>query len=80
MTADKGNKFPFTSKEIQAIFGSDEGKRLIQILQTENGAVFEKAADLLKHGKVDQAMELLRPVAESNQTKALLDQINRNNG
>lgn len=67
----------FSEAEIKKVLTSDEGKRLLQLLNQDGGQKLRQAADALRNGQQDAARQILTPVMESEEASRLVEKLNR---
>lgn len=63
----------FSPEQLRRVLGSAEGR---QLLASGGGERLRQAADAAKQGDHARAMELLRPVLNTEQAQALLRKLN----
>ena len=61
-----------TMSQLQAILQTDEAKELMNHLQKNGGAQFQKASAAVKEGNERKAKELLTPLMEDEKVETLL--------
>ncbi len=66
----------FSPEQLRRILGSAEGRQLLALLASGGGERLRQAADAAKQGVHARAMELLRPVLNTEQAQALLRKLN----
>ena len=66
----------FSPEQLRRGLGSAEGRQLLALLASGGGERLRQAADAAKQGDHAQAMELLRPVLNTEQAQALLRKLN----
>lgn len=69
--------FPFQEQDIRRVLGSPEGQQLLQLLNRDGGQALRQAANALRCGNTQAAMEVLAPVMNTKEASALVDKINR---
>ena len=69
--------FPFSESQIRAVLGSDEGKKLISLLQQDGGQRLKQAAAAVKNGDIAGAQTILKPVMQTQEASDLVQNINR---
>ena len=65
----------FSPEQLRRVLGSAEGRQLLALLASGGGERLQ-AADAAKQGDHARAMELLRPVLNTEQAQALLRKLN----
>lgn len=81
MDHNSSNKPPqFTPAQVQAVLGSQEGQRLLALLNKDGGALLRKAAEAVKSGDYTAAQTLLTPVMQTPEATQLVQQINEKQG
>ena len=65
----------FSPEQLRRVLGSAEGRQLLALLAS-GGERLRQAADAAKQGDHARAMELLRPVLNTEQAQALLRKLN----
>ena len=65
----------FSEADIQKVLGSQEGRKLLQLLR-QDGSALQQAANALKAGDSARAQEILRPLMESPSVAQLVKKIN----
>ena len=68
---------PFSESQIRAVLGSDEGKRLLSLLQQDGGQRLKQAAEAVKSGDISGAQTILKPVMQTQEASELVEKINR---
>ena len=66
----------FSPEQLRRVLGSAEGRQLLALLASGGGERLRQAADAAKQGDHARAMELLRPVLNTEQAQALLRKLN----
>ena len=69
--------FPFQEQDIRRVLGSPEGQKLLQLLNRDGGQALRQAANALRSGNTQAAMEVLSPIMETKEAAELVEQINR---
>ena len=75
MSEEQG--FPFSENQIRAVLGSSEGKKLIELLQSDGGERLRQAAAAIKNGNYASAQTILEPVMQTPEAAELVSKINR---
>lgn len=70
---------PFTESQLRGLLQSDEGRRLMHLLQ-QNGAALDQATSAAKAGDFAKALECLKPVTSSKEASRLISELNRKHG
>ena len=65
----------FSPEQLRRVLGSAEGRQLLALLASGGGERLRQAADAAKQDHA-RAMELLRPVLNTEQAQALLRKLN----
>ena len=73
---DNRDKLPFSETEIKAVLGSEEGKKLMALLNRDGGAILRQAAASIQSGDQKGAAELLSPLMQSPEAAELVKKIN----
>ena len=66
----------FSPEQLRRVLGSSEGRQLLALLASGGGERLRQAADAAQQGDHARAMELLRPVLNTEQAQALLRKLN----
>lgn len=66
--------------QLQTILNSQEGKKLLEILQKDSGTALQKAAAAAKSGDYAQVQALLKPVLEGTNAADLAQRLQRKLG
>ena len=69
--------FPFSESQIRAVLGSDEGKKLLSLLQQDGGERLKQAATAVKSGDLAGAQTIMKPVMQTQEASELVEKINR---
>lgn len=69
--------FPFSESQIRAVLGSDEGKKLLSLLQQDGGERLKQAAAAVKSGDLAGAQTIMKPVMQTQEASELVEKINR---
>lgn len=77
---DKKSIGSVSSVAMQSALQTPEGKKLAAYLQSNGGKTMEQAAELIKKGAYEQAIELLKPILETKETQQLVKQIQKKIG
>ena len=64
-------------QEAMKIAATPEGKKLINLLQQQNGNDLQKAMNLAAEGDISQARKVIQSLMENPDAKKLLDQLGR---
>ena len=64
-------------QEAMKIAATPEGKKLINLLQQQNGNDLQKAMNLAAAGDISQARKVIQSLMENPDAKKLLDQLGR---
>ena len=74
---------PFTPGQLQSVLGTQEGKRLLQLLNRDGGAgelrlaADRQAAAAARSGDYETAKRIMQPLVQTPEASALLEQIDR---
>lgn len=74
MNEDK-KEFSFSAAEVRAVLGSKEGKRLIELLNSDGGAALRSAAQSVKDGNYEKAKQTVAPLLQSQEAQSLMQSI-----
>lgn len=69
-------KIPFSAEALQQVLGSQEGQRLLSMLQQDDGTL-QQALKAYRSGDTETAKALLQPLAQTPEAEALLQKINQ---
>ena len=69
-------EFSFSAAEVQAVLGSEEGKKLMELLNRDGGAALRRAAQSVKSGDMAAAKAAVAPLLDSKQAQELMQSIN----
>mgnify|MGYP004661144571 CR=1 FL=1 len=67
---------PFTPGQLQSVLGTQEGKRLLQLLNRDGGAALEQAAQNAAHGDTKDLAAMLSGLMRSPQGAELMRRLN----
>lgn len=80
MNSGKGQNPPFTKAEMDAVLRSKEGKLLLQMMQKNGAFGVSQASEALKKGDYAKAISMLKPIMDTPNTEALLQELSRKLG
>ena len=81
MFADfNAENLPFAKEQLQNILNSDEGKRLIQMLQQSDSASLQRAVHAAKQGDYQTAKSVLEPILASDEAAQIAKKFNKEQG
>ena len=81
MDQHSSNKAPqFTPEQVNAVLGSQEGKKLLTLLNRDGGALLRKAAEAVRSGDYSGAQALLSPLMQTPEAAELVQRINEKQG
>ncbi len=69
-------KIPFSAEALRQVLGSQEGQRLLSMLQQDDGTL-QQALKAYRSGDTETAKALLQPLAQTPEAEALLQKINQ---
>ncbi len=69
-------KIPFSAEALRQVLGSQEGQRLLSMLQQDDGTL-QQALKAYRSGDTEKAKALLQPLAQTPEAEALLQKINQ---
>lgn len=69
-------KIPFSAEALRQVLGSQEGQRLLSMLQQDDGTL-QQALKAYRSGDTETAKALLQPLAQTPEVEALLQKINQ---
>ena len=73
-----GNKqLPFSDQDVRRVLGSPEGQQILKLLNRDGGRALKQAADALRSGRPEDALQVLSPIMESEEASKLIDKLNR---
>lgn len=67
----------FTPEQIRKVLGSDEGKRLLEILNRDGGAALRQAAAAYQAGDSERVRQLMEPLMRAPEAAGLIERLNR---
>lgn len=67
----------FTPGQLQSVLGTQEGKKLLQLLNRDGGDALRQAAAAAKNGDYETAKRIMQPLVQTPEASALLEQIDR---
>lgn len=70
-------QLPFTPGQLQSVLGTQEGKRLLQLLNRDGGKALRQAAAAARSGDYETAKRIMQPLVQTPEASALLEQIDR---
>lgn len=73
------NSGDFSAQELMQLANSPAGKQLLALLQQADPTILRTAMAQAAQGQYNQAKELLTPLMESQQARALLQQLGGKN-
>ena len=65
------------SRAMAALLSTQEGKRLIALLQSDGGGVLRSAAQSLRQGNESAAQEKMAPLLQNPEVQTLLAKLNQ---
>ena len=69
-------KIPFSAEALRQVLGSQEGQRLLSMLQQDDGTL-QQALKAYRSGDTEKAKALLQPLAQTPEAEALLQKSNQ---
>lgn len=69
-------KIPFSAEAFRQVLGSQEGQRLLSMLQQDDGTL-QQALKAYRSGDTETVKALLQPLAQTPEAEALLQKINQ---
>lgn len=70
----------FAPEQLQSILKSEEGRRLMQLLNRDGGAALRRAAEAARKGDYEAARQIVEPMMQSQEAEKLVSEINRKQG
>ena len=70
----------FDTAQFLRKLSSEEGKKLLQLLQKDGGAAFSKAAVAARSGNFELAKTILEPILNGTQAEKLARSLGNENG
>ena len=67
----------FTPEQIRRVLGSNEGRKLLEILNRDGGAVLRQAAAAYQAGDSERVRKLMEPLMRSPEAAGLIERLNR---
>lgn len=75
-----GKQPSFDPEQVRKVLGSDEGKKLLQLLSRDGGAALRQAAQAMQRGDMQGAQEVMRPIMSTREAETLVKKINEKQG
>lgn len=73
-----GDRQPtFTPGQLQSVLGTQEGKKLLQLLNRDGGAALRQAAAAVKSGDYETAKRIMQPLVQTPEASELLEKIDQ---
>ena len=72
---EQKKELSFSAAEIQAVLGSQEGKRLLELLNRDGGAALRSAAQSVRNGDMAAAKAAVAPLLQTGEAQSLMEKI-----
>ncbi len=69
--------FQINQENIQKVFGTNEGRQLLSLLNRDGGAALRKAASALQRGNQTAAAAVLEPLMNTPEAQELVRKLNQ---
>lgn len=66
-----------TVRKMQALLNTEQGKALIRLLSADGGKAMNEASAALKAGNSDKVREIMSPMLQNSEAKALLTSLEK---
>lgn len=66
-----------TVRKMQALLNTEQGKALIRLLSADGGKAMSEASAALKAGNSDKVREIMSPMLQNSEAKALLTSLEK---